>query len=163
MPRIYVGAGSNAKPQQHLQLAADVLAAQFAGLVCSPVVQSPARGGGPPYWNAVFAFVAAQNPADLRRSLRAIETDAGRIRGGPSCTLDLDLLLVGDAVLDTAELTLPRPDILRDAFVLYPLSVLVPDLLHPQRGETMQALWTRKAEQGAAAPRVLDWSPWNVG
>ena len=107
----------------------------------------------------MFAFDAEQQPADLRRSLRVIEADAGRVRGGSSCTLDLDLLLVGNVTLDTAKLTLPRPDILRDAFVLYPLSVLAPSLLHPQCGETMRALWARKAGQEIAAPQPVDWLP----
>ena len=159
MRRVFVGAGSNVRPQQHLQVAADALAAQCFGLVCSPVVQSPARGGGAPYWNAVFAFDAPQSPPALRQRLRAIEADAGRARGGRCCTLDLDLLLVGDVVLETADLTLPRPDILRDAFVLYPLARLAPELRHPTEGETLEALWARQMAQGAATPQAVDWSP----
>lgn len=159
MRRVFVGAGSNARPQQHLQLAADALAAQFSGLVCSPVVQSPARGGGAPYWNAVFAFDALQAPQALRHQLRGIEAEAGRVRSGRCCTLDLDLLLVGDVVVETVELTLPRPDILRDAFVLYPLALLAPALRHPTVGETLQALWAEQTAQGVAAPQAVAWSP----
>lgn len=159
MPRVFVGAGSNANPRLHLQQAVEALAGQFDNLACSPVVQSRARGGGAPYWNAVLAFDAGQSPTALRDALRAIEADAGRERGSGGCTLDLDLLLVGDVIHDADGLQLPRPDILRDTFVLYPLSLLAPKLLHPQRDEAMQALWVQAAAQGAVTPLDVGWAP----
>ena len=64
------------------------------------------------------------------------------MRFGPR-TLDLDLLLYGDVVMNEPGLVLPRPDLLRYAFMLGPLAALAGDRRHPQSGDTFAALWDR--------------------
>lgn len=159
MRRVYVGAGSNLEPKAHLQLAADALDEQFDALQCSPVVESPARGGGANYWNAVFAFDSSLAPLALRQHLRDIEAAAGRRRGQSDCSLDLDLLMVGQITCETSGLTLPRPDILRDAFVLYPLSLLSPELAHPIVGKSMRALWEQRVACSLEEVVRQKWTP----
>ena len=56
-------------------------------------------------------------------------------------TLDLDLLLYDDLVLDEKGLRLPREEILRNAFVLWPLAEIAPALVHPSAGKTYAELW----------------------
>jgi 2-amino-4-hydroxy-6-hydroxymethyldihydropteridine diphosphokinase len=88
----------------------------------------------PPFLNAVVALDTAVTPAELMRGLLAIEEAMGRrrtFRNAPR-TLDLDLLLYGDAILDEPGLTLPHPRLHERAFVLVPLAEIAPDVVHPQ-------------------------------
>ena len=78
------------------------------------------------------------------RALAEIEDAHGRDRSGPrfsSRTLDLDLLLYDDLVLDENGLKLPREEILKNAFVLWPLAEIAPGLVHPVAEKTYAELW----------------------
>lgn len=90
---------------------------------------APVDAGGPDFINAVVALDTDLAPHDLLAKLQAIETAAGRerpYRNAPR-TLDLDLLMHGDRVLDTPTLTLPHPRMQQRAFVLVPLAEIAPD------------------------------------
>jgi 2-amino-4-hydroxy-6-hydroxymethyldihydropteridine diphosphokinase len=78
----------------------------------------------------------------VSEALDAMENACGRDRYGPR-TLDLDLLLHGTAAVDEPGLLLPRPDLLRYAFMLGPLAALAGDRRHPLTGETFAAHWAR--------------------
>ena len=75
---------------------------------------------------------------------------------GPSRTLDLDLVLYGEAVVERPGLRLPRDEVLRYAFVLRPLAELAPTLRHPVAGRTLGELWAEMAPQ---APRMEPLGP----
>jgi 2-amino-4-hydroxy-6-hydroxymethyldihydropteridine diphosphokinase len=111
---------------------------------------------GPPqprYLNAVLELETTRTPLALLRLLREVEQAAGRtrdVRWGPR-TLDLDLLLQGELVVRTPELTLPHPEMARRRFVLAPLAELRPDLAVPGADASVAALL-------AAAP-ALDLTP----
>ncbi|MGI4799158.1 MAG: 2-amino-4-hydroxy-6-hydroxymethyldihydropteridine diphosphokinase, partial [Janthinobacterium lividum] len=87
----------------------------------------------PDFINGVARFSGLLTPADLLSILQAIEAEAGRIRDLPNAarTLDLDLLAVGDLVIDTPRLTLPHPRLAERAFVLFPLCDVAPTWRHP--------------------------------
>ena len=90
----------------------------------------------PDFINAVVALETRLAPQALLEQLFAIEARFGRersVRNAPR-TLDLDLLLHGDAVLATATLTLPHPRMHERAFVLAPLAEIAPQLVVPGRG-----------------------------
>jgi 2-amino-4-hydroxy-6-hydroxymethyldihydropteridine diphosphokinase len=89
---------------------------------------APVDAGGPDYLNAVAELTTALTAPDLLRALQALENAAGRqrpYRNAPR-TLDLDLLLYGDARIDSAQLTVPHPRMWERAFVLVPLTELAP-------------------------------------
>ncbi len=115
--------------------------------------------GGPPqgrYLNAVVALRTELAPRALLDLLLAIEAREGRVRDGRRDAprpLDLDLLLHGDATLDTPELVLPHPRLHERAFVLEPLAELAPERVHPVLGETFSAL-ARRVRDPAALRRV---------
>ena len=103
---------------------------------------------GPPdqpwYVNAVAELTTAQPALELLGELRELERAAGRDRAagrrwGPR-ELDLDLLLVGDLVLDSPELSLPHPGLLERRFVLEPLAELAPHVRDPRTGRTAAEL-----------------------
>jgi 2-amino-4-hydroxy-6-hydroxymethyldihydropteridine diphosphokinase len=91
---------------------------------------------GPPqpdYINACAILEVALEPQQLLATLLEIEIKFNRIRGekwGPR-TLDLDLLLYDDLILETPTLTLPHPRMTERAFVLVPLAEIAPDWVHP--------------------------------
>jgi len=97
---------------------------------------APIDSSGPDYLNAV-AELSTRLPAhDLLAQLQAIELAHGRerpYRNAPR-TLDLDLLLYGDALIATAQLDVPHPRLHERAFVLAPLAEIAPGLVVPGHG-----------------------------
>ena len=96
----------------------------------------------PDFINAVVELVAASSAPDLLESLFSIEAHFGRQRSVKNAprTLDLDLLLYGDAVSDDPQLTLPHPRMHQRAFVLAPLAEIAPRLIIPGRGSVSDLL-----------------------
>jgi len=96
----------------------------------------------PHFLNAVAQVETQLTPRQLLWNLMLIERRLGRVRTqrwGPR-TLDLDLLLYEDLVIDEDDLQVPHPELTKRSFVLVPLVELEPMLLHPATGETMLAL-----------------------
>lgn len=84
----------------------------------------------PLYINCVVLLETSLSPLDLLKKLLFIENQQGRVRHerlGPR-TLDLDILLYGDSVLETEDLVLPHPRMMQRDFVLYPLAEIAPQL-----------------------------------
>lgn len=98
--------------------------------VSSAYRTAPVDAGGPDYANAVAALATTLSPEALLTALQGIEQAFGRQRPYHHAprTLDLDLLLHGDAVRATPRLTLPHPRLHLRAFVLQPLLEIAPDL-----------------------------------
>ena len=106
-------------------------------LRASPLYRSaPVDAAGPDFFNAVAELHTSLLPPELLQALQAIESAFGRERPYANAprSLDLDLLLHGDAVLNTPSLTLPHPRLQLRAFVLRPLLDLTPDLTAPGLG-----------------------------
>lgn len=87
----------------------------------------------PWFLNLVVELDTSLCPRDLLAHIRGIENSLGRVREIPKGprTLDIDILLYGDVVVDTAELTLPHPRMASRRFVLEPLAELCAELRHP--------------------------------
>lgn len=134
--------------------------ARFGELRLSPVYESEAQGfDGDPFYNLVLSLRCRETPPQLVAVTKQIEAAHGRQPGAVKFaprTLDLDLLLHGDRVVESPDLRLPHPDILRYAFVLRPLAELAPGLLHPALGQTMTALWQTFDGPDALLPVVVD-------
>ncbi len=89
---------------------------------------APLDAEGPDYLNAAVAVSTRLAPGQLLKALQRIEDAHGRARPYPNAprTLDLDILLYGDARIDTPTLTVPHPRMLQRAFVLHPLAEIAP-------------------------------------
>ena len=95
-------------------------------------------------------------PSDIKRRLRDIETELGRVRTRDihaARTIDLDLCLFGDRVERSAELTLPHPDIQEYLFVATPLADLAPEFVHPTLGVSLSELAESMAGAAILMPR----------
>ena len=142
---VYVSIGSNVEPETHVQSALAMLENEFGALGVSTVYRNPAIGfDGRDFLNLAVAFQSALPLAEVVNRLNWIEVAHGRDRTQPRFsprTLDLDLLLYGDAVLEQGSLRLPRADILKYAFVLGPLAELAPAMLHPVLRRPLKELW----------------------
>ncbi|MFQ6575144.1 2-amino-4-hydroxy-6-hydroxymethyldihydropteridine diphosphokinase [Pseudomonas sp. UM16] len=133
MERVYIGLGSNLDaPQEQLRSAINALRELPATtlIAVSAFYSSESLSPGQPrYTNAVAALDTALAPLDLLDCLQAIEAAHGRERKerwGPR-TLDLDILLYGDHLIDIPRLKVPHYHMQARPFVLYPLAELVPE------------------------------------
>jgi 2-amino-4-hydroxy-6-hydroxymethyldihydropteridine diphosphokinase len=109
----------------------------------SRFVRSPSMGApGPDYVNAVAELATTLEPTALLRALLAIEQAHGRTRAERNAprTLDLDLLLYDERVLDTPQLVPPHPRLHERAFVLVPLAELDPQRIVPGHGRVVDLL-----------------------
>ena len=145
MARIYISLGSNIEREVNTRAGVKALGERFGELELSSVYESEAVGfEGDAFYNMVIACEVDEDVHSANRALREIEDANGRDRSGPkfsSRTLDLDLLLYDDLVLDEQGLKLPREEILHNAFVLWPLAEIAPQLTHPEAGKTYAELW----------------------
>ena len=137
----WIGLGSNLnEPETRIRTALDDLR-RLEGCTlqaASALYRSPPMGpaGQPDYINAVARLTTMLSPEALLDALQTIERQHARVRTrhwGPR-TLDLDLLLYGQAVITTPRLTVPHPGIAVRNFVLYPLAELEPRLVIPGLG-----------------------------
>ncbi|MBB72319.1 MAG: 2-amino-4-hydroxy-6-hydroxymethyldihydropteridine diphosphokinase [Legionellales bacterium] len=134
----YIGLGSNLdNPIKQVNDALDALAdlPDTTLVNHASLYQSAAMGNmdQPHYINSVAELATHLQPEDLLTELQGIENQQGRVREerwGPR-TLDLDLLLYGDVVLESEQLTLPHYGLKQRAFVVVPLAEIAPDLLLP--------------------------------
>ena len=139
----YVGLGSNLDdPPARIRAALDALAdlEQSRLIAVSSLWRGPPMGpqDQPEFVNAVAALLTLLEPEHLLERLQAVELAHGRRRGdvrwGPR-TLDLDLLMHGEALRDTPSLVLPHPGIGSRPFVLLPLAEVAPALRIPGLGQ----------------------------
>lgn len=153
MERVYVSMGSNIERERNVAGGLRALHARFGPLAVSSVFECPAVGfEGDDFYNLVAAFDSDEPVLTVNAALHAIEDEYGRDRTTPKFsarTLDLDLLLYGERVLQEGKLVLPRPEIDRVAFVLAPLAELAGSQLHPVHGEAFIDLWARFDGVGA--------------
>ncbi|NIM70924.1 MAG: 2-amino-4-hydroxy-6-hydroxymethyldihydropteridine diphosphokinase [Xanthomonadales bacterium] len=154
----FLSLGSNIDAEFHIRAAVSELRAHFADCALSPIYRSRAVGfTGNDFINLVAKVVTPRSPQQLRHFLRALEDRFRRDRTAPKFsdrTLDIDILLFDDRVLDDRDLQLPRPEILSFAHVLKPLSDLAPDLVHPLERQTMQELWKASGLEGVSLEPV---------
>ncbi|MFP1743958.1 2-amino-4-hydroxy-6-hydroxymethyldihydropteridine diphosphokinase [Lonsdalea quercina] len=144
MTCVYLALGSNlSQPLQQVHAALTTLdAIPLTRLVrCSPFYRSRPLGpqDQPDYLNAVAELHTELEPEALLDQTQRIELEQGRVRKahrwGPR-TLDLDILLFGDKVINTDRLIVPHYDMKNREFMLYPLADIAPTLIFPD-GEAL--------------------------
>jgi 2-amino-4-hydroxy-6-hydroxymethyldihydropteridine diphosphokinase len=140
--RAVIALGSNLGDRRAaLDFAASRLARLLTGFTLSDAVETDPEGEGlhgqPLYLNAVAVGDTTLGPRALLDAILTIEHDFGRERPYPFAprTLDLDLILLGDAVVEEPGLTVPHPRFRDRFFVLGPLAEIAPDMIDPITGQ----------------------------
>jgi 2-amino-4-hydroxy-6-hydroxymethyldihydropteridine diphosphokinase len=145
MAKVYVSIGSNIERDANIRGGVSDLQRYFGELELSRVYESESVGfDGDNFFNLVAAFDTDEDVLTVAKILHDIENDHGRTREGPrfsSRTLDIDMLLYDDAVLQEGKLELPRDEITKNAFVLWPLAEIAPELKHPVLQKSYAELW----------------------
>ena len=159
LTQVYLGLGSNIERERHLRAGLDALASFLTDVRCSAVFESQPVGiKSGPFFNLVVSAYTDLPLMELDRRLKLIEADNGRYapdrKGLP---LDIDVLLYGDLVGNFDGLVLPRAEILKNAFVLWPLSLMAPARVHPEVGKTLAELWRDAQIDQLLAPIAFEW------
>ena len=145
MATVFLGLGSNVSPGKNLKRAISELQKRYGRLEVSAVYRSAAIGfEGDEFWNLVVSLESDDLPLAICDEFEVIHNIVGRERGSDkweSRTLDIDLLLYNDSIIEERPVRVPRDDILQYSFVLRPLAELAPDLVHPVTGKTMLEHW----------------------
>ena len=139
--RVAIALGSNLGDRRAaMAFAVERLNALLTSGVVSDVVETDPVGEGledqPLYLNAAAVGETSLSPAALLERLQAIEAEFGRARPYPGAarTLDLDLILFGEEVLQQPGLQVPHPRFRERFFVLGPLAEVAPDMRDPVTG-----------------------------
>lgn len=157
--RIFLGLGSNIERERHLCAGLDALAGFIDALQCSPVFESAPVGiNSGPFFNLVVSGETDLPLAELDRRLKLIEADNGRYAPGrKGLPLDIDVLLYGQQVGDFDGLILPRAEILKNAFVLWPLALHASQVLHPGVQRSFADLWQTAQIAQQLQPIAFQW------
>lgn len=148
MADIYISLGSNVEREYHVQQGLYALAAAFdlpfEQLTLSSLFESEAVGfSGNAFYNMVIGITTSLSVEQVAIKLRDIEFRHGRTNDAKKFsprTLDLDLLLYDDLIIDSPA-QLPRDEINKNAFVLWPLSEVAPQVVHPKIKQNYYTLW----------------------
>jgi 2-amino-4-hydroxy-6-hydroxymethyldihydropteridine diphosphokinase len=141
LKRIAIGIGSNLGDRRRaIAFAVDRLTSFISNLVLSDIIETDPEGEGvqeqPLYLNAVAVGDTTLDARSVLDALLAIEQAYGRERpyAGAARTLDLDLLLLGDVIVEEPGLQVPHPRLRERFFVLGPLTQIAPELVDPVTG-----------------------------
>ncbi|MCX8277336.1 MAG: 2-amino-4-hydroxy-6-hydroxymethyldihydropteridine diphosphokinase [Dehalococcoidia bacterium] len=150
----YIGLGSNLGDRhKNLEGAVERLSSVGSLTALSSVYETKpwgVDGYQPRYLNQVAAVNTILNPLDVVTELLSIEYVLGRAREAKnvSRTLDMDLLLHGDTVVEASGVTVPHPRLHERAFVLVPLAQIAADLVHPVFGKSIAELTAESDRSG---------------
>lgn len=148
---VYLGLGSNLGDRQaNLDRALEFLSQRLRMGKISSIYDTEPLGDSdqPRFLNLVCQAFTHLEPAGLLALAKGIERKLGRVsKSGRPRTIDIDILLYGDQVIDTPALVIPHPKMTERAFVLIPLDEIAPDAVHPTSGKTVKELLKHVTEK----------------
>jgi len=166
MAEVFIGLGANlGDPAHNLRAAVSRLRDVVEVLAVSSLYRTEPVGlrDQPDFLNAVLLGSTTSTPRELIEALAGIEKELGRVRGTPlgPRTLDLDLLLYGEVVVQEGDIQVPHARMAARRFVLAPLAEIAPHVRHPVLRLTAAQMLSRLPE--AEAVERLDLEGWPPG
>ncbi|MEC8326239.1 MAG: 2-amino-4-hydroxy-6-hydroxymethyldihydropteridine diphosphokinase [Pseudomonadota bacterium] len=144
MAQIFISIGSNINKEHYIKAALAILPQHFDNVIYSSVFESESIGfEGNNFYNLVAAATTNLPLEEVCARLKQIERDYGRTPADKKFsprTLDLDLLFFDEVICDTPA-QLPRDEITKNAFVLWPLAEIASDFIHPTVNLSIGELW----------------------
>ncbi|MEI4548572.1 2-amino-4-hydroxy-6-hydroxymethyldihydropteridine diphosphokinase [Pseudoalteromonas spongiae] len=144
MAQIFISIGSNINKEHYIKAALAILPQHFENVIYSSVFESESVGfEGNNFYNLVAAATTNLPLEEVCARLKQIERDHGRTPADKKFsprTLDLDLLFFDEMICDTPA-QLPRDEITKNAFVLWPLAEIASDFIHPTVNLSIGELW----------------------
>ena len=162
MSTAWLGLGSNVNADNHIRAGIRELKKDFKNVSLSPVYSSTAVGfDGDDFINLVARVETGMSPLELRDYLRRLEDRFGRKRDVAKFSdrsLDIDILLYDDLVLQSSVLEIPRAEILKFPHVLKPLADLEPDLIHPVKLCSLADIWASSGMDDSCLRLLTDFN-----
>ena len=144
MAQIFISIGSNINKEHYIKAALAILPQHFDNVIYSSIFESESVGfEGNNFYNLVAAATTNLPLEEVCARLKQIERDHGRTPADKKFsprTLDLDLLFFDEVICDTPA-QLPRDEITKNAFVLWPLAEIASDFIHPTVNLSIGELW----------------------
>ncbi len=155
LDRVFLALGSNINAEHNLHAAVRRLASCFHMRAVSPVYETAPVGktDQPNFLNAAALIETDLSAAQVKQVLQALEQELGRARSedkNAPRTIDLDISLFDDQVLDMGSRHIPDPDLLKYSHIARPLADLAPQRRHPETGQTLQEIAQRLPAGGLA-------------
>ena len=143
--RVFLALGSNINAEHNLHAAVRRLASRFHMRAVSPVYETAPVGktDQPNFLNAAALIETDLSAAQVKQVLQALEQELGRVRSedkNAPRTIDLDISLFDDQVLDMGSRHIPDPDLSKYPHIARPLADLAPQQRHPETGQTLQEI-----------------------
>jgi 2-amino-4-hydroxy-6-hydroxymethyldihydropteridine diphosphokinase len=162
VPLLTLSLGSNIDAAANIRTAVRALRAQYSRLRCSSVYESESVGfEGENFLNLVAAVETDKPLRSIQSEIKALEDAQGRDRSQArfsSRSIDIDILTFGELCGEHGGMTLPRGEILENAFVLQPMAELLPDMPHPATGRPLAQHWLEYDRSGQQLWRCeFDW------
>lgn len=161
MAQIFISLGSNIDKAHNVRQGVAAIKDIVKNIAVSDVFESESVGfDGSNFYNLVCGGETSLSVDEVCQRLRQIEVDNGRDRSAKkfsSRTLDLDLLVYDDLIVESPA-QLPRHEIDKNAFVLWPLAQIAPEFIHPVLTLSFLSLWNNydKSQQSLWAVE-FDW------
>lgn len=159
MVAVYIDIGSNIDREVNIQSCVDVLQKTFPNIVFSKAYESESFGfKGDTFINMSAGFETGLSYPELKAVLKGIENQHARKRSNTkyiSRTLDVDVLLFGNEILHP-ESDVPRAEILKFPFVLFPLAEIAANVIHPQQNKTIAELANDSELDKNSITEILD-------
>lgn len=165
LPKVYLGLGSNlGNRHRNIEQAVKILSEQVMVRRVSNCYQTPPMYNEcqPPFLNAVLVGTTLLKPRELLRFVQEIEGLMGRVPGPRNSprSLDIDLLIYGDLVIDEPDLIIPHPAIEERPFVLVPLAELDPAVASPTTGKTALQMLSEASGTESVTPYDAEGAYW---
>jgi 2-amino-4-hydroxy-6-hydroxymethyldihydropteridine diphosphokinase len=147
MHSVYFQLGSNlGNREEYLEKAKELISNTIGKIVAfSSIFESEPWGFFASNWflNQVIRVETNNDPNSILKTINTIEQELGRKREGRSYssrTIDIDIILFDDLIINTPELQIPHPHMCERRFVLEPLAQIAPNIIHPSTGKTISKL-----------------------